>query len=71
MKLPKELEQMAERESLLSSQRMAEFDQETADRKVGLRWWHDFTIPATFIGLAVAMAVIAVSALLWIASLFG
>lgn len=71
MGLPKELERMAERESLLSSQRMADFQRESEDRKAGLRWWHDFTIPATFIGLAaVAVTLVAVAAW-WLAGLLG
>jgi hypothetical protein len=71
MGLPKDVERMAVRDSLLSSQRMADFDRESFRRKSGLRWWHDFTIPATIIGLVAAVLAIAVGAVLWVASLFA
>ncbi len=42
MKLPRDVEQKAVRDSLLSAQRMADFDRESAARKAGLRWYHDY-----------------------------
>ena len=68
MKLPREVEQRAVRDSLLSAQRMADFDRESAAKKAGLRWWHDFTIPATLIGLSLAMIVVIGVFLYWLIS---
>jgi hypothetical protein len=71
MGLPKDVERMAVRDSLLNSQRMADFQRESESRKAGLRWWHDITIPATFIGLAAAALAIVIGAAWWLAGVIG
>jgi hypothetical protein len=71
MGLPKDVERMAVRDSLLSSQRMADFQRESESRKAGLRWWHDITIPLTFAGLALAFLALIAVAVYFLATLFG
>lgn len=71
MKLSNDLENMAVRNSLLHTQRMAEFQRDSEDRKAGLRWWHDLTIPATFIGLALAVVALIAVAAWWLAGLLA
>lgn len=67
VKLSNDLENMAVRNSLESIDRMAEF-QRTED---GVRWWHDFTIPLTFAGLALALVGLIAGAVYFLATLFG
>lgn len=68
MSLPPEIEQRAFRDSFIMAQKMKDFDAESRARKAGLRWWHDFTLPAWLI-LSVGGFV---GCLLWVAySLFG
>jgi hypothetical protein len=71
VKLPKHVEQMAYRDSFISSQQMADSERDRKDHKDGLRWWHDLTIPLTFAGLAFAFLALIAGAVYFLATLFG